>query len=453
MNQEPREEPCGTISETVASSESSAAGREGVLFDGGSRIVETSNQGQSSEVRANSSCGETYRNSNSCASACSLSREQQCSNPVSLNVSANQGAVDYVDNSAENGGLHIGSDPRDSNLDALLLENNTREETTIDDSGSASVPPVSDLLVTYLTRGEESVREALPSGLGLIMSNREHTGGEGSSLHIDIVSISSNILPAENVNTRSQETRGNDRRMFWDALSRRSSSRLSDSPGIFFSSDDNDDLGSHDRWLLDFNSEFYDWAGGDSNSFGSRIHSLNEQRRNSRSEIWQRLHRRRDENGRRTTFCSSGLHPDGTCSCDLFSTTDERSTRANLSRIVMLAEALFEVLDEIHRHPLSLALSMVSPPAPESVVDSFPLRSHKKADTAVTGDAIEQCHICLAEYEEDDKIRILPCHHEYHMSCVDKWLKEIHGVCPLCRGDVRQGRDDSSVSDLGIPSL
>ncbi|GAB4832740.1 hypothetical protein Ancab_006757 [Ancistrocladus abbreviatus] len=54
-----------------------------------------------------------------------------------------------------------------------------------------------------------------------------------------------------------------------------------------------------------------------------------------------------------------------------------------------------------------------------------------------------RCYICLAEYEEGDKIRILPCHHEYHMSCVDKWLKEIHGVCPLCRGSVceafRQG--------------
>lgn len=38
-----------------------------------------------------------------------------------------------------------------------------------------------------------------------------------------------------------------------------------------------------------------------------------------------------------------------------------------------------------------------------------------------------RCYICLSAYEECDKIRVLPCHHEFHLLCVDKWLKEIHG--------------------------
>lgn len=37
-----------------------------------------------------------------------------------------------------------------------------------------------------------------------------------------------------------------------------------------------------------------------------------------------------------------------------------------------------------------------------------------------------RCYICLVEYEEGDRMRILPCHHEFHKTCVDKWLKEIH---------------------------
>ncbi|XP_054807406.1 uncharacterized protein LOC129309740 isoform X1 [Prosopis cineraria] len=123
-----------------------------------------------------------------------------------------------------------------------------------------------------------------------------------------------------------------------------------------------------------------------------------------------------------------------------------------MSRIVLLAEALFGFLDELHRQPTPFSLSMASLPAAESVVDSFPLRCHKMVDTADGGSNTEQCYICLVEYEEGDKIRVLPCNHEFHMACVDKWLKEIHGICPLCRGNVSEGFTESSASDTQTSS-
>lgn len=42
------------------------------------------------------------------------------------------------------------------------------------------------------------------------------------------------------------------------------------------------------------------------------------------------------------------------------------------------------------------------------------------------GQMLCRCYICLVEYEEGESMRILPCHHEFHRSCIDKWLKEIH---------------------------
>ncbi|TYG59603.1 hypothetical protein ES288_D08G316400v1 [Gossypium darwinii] len=37
-----------------------------------------------------------------------------------------------------------------------------------------------------------------------------------------------------------------------------------------------------------------------------------------------------------------------------------------------------------------------------------------------------RCYICLLEYEEGDSMRIFACNHEFHRTCIDKWLKEVH---------------------------
>lgn len=51
---------------------------------------------------------------------------------------------------------------------------------------------------------------------------------------------------------------------------------------------------------------------------------------------------------------------------------------------------MLQVLDEIHRQPVSLSLSMVSLPAPESVVNSLPTKIHKKPMMDVGSDDVEQ---------------------------------------------------------------
>ncbi|CAD8076062.1 unnamed protein product [Paramecium sonneborni] len=48
-----------------------------------------------------------------------------------------------------------------------------------------------------------------------------------------------------------------------------------------------------------------------------------------------------------------------------------------------------------------------------------------------------ECAICMNEYEEKDKIAVLPCSnkHQFHSSCIRMWL-EVNTKCPLCRSDV-----------------
>ena len=45
----------------------------------------------------------------------------------------------------------------------------------------------------------------------------------------------------------------------------------------------------------------------------------------------------------------------------------------------------------------------------------------------------ETCSICLNDFQNDDEIRvILNCHHAFHVSCIDQWIKQ-RNICPNCK--------------------
>jgi hypothetical protein len=47
-----------------------------------------------------------------------------------------------------------------------------------------------------------------------------------------------------------------------------------------------------------------------------------------------------------------------------------------------------------------------------------------------------ECTVCLANFQEGERIRLLPCNHVFHSACIDEWLgRDAH--CPLCRFDLR----------------
>ncbi|KAM0929772.1 hypothetical protein ACQ4PT_001391 [Festuca glaucescens] len=297
------------------------------------------------------------------------------------------------------------------------------------DISLTSLTPVLPATSTASSVIGESILDATPSRADVPMVSGSIGQIGGSTLHDDMISIFSNDGPGHSRDSSSSESRRNHRMVIWDALSRRGSRGYLDS--------DTDDLGS--RWL-DLGDDLFGDEVEEARYFHRRRHGSVRVNQYSRSRI--REHRRTifdSGNGQSTAACPLGIHQIGRCTCDSFLVAEESSARASVSRIVMLTEALFEVLDEIHQQSSSLSLSMVSVQAPESVVNALPCKSYKKLETAQCSADLEQCHICLTEYEDGDQIRTLPCKHEFHLQCVDKWLKEVHRVCPLCRGDVCEG--------------
>jgi len=74
----------------------------------------------------------------------------------------------------------------------------------------------------------------------------------------------------------------------------------------------------------------------------------------------------------------------------------------------------------------------------------LPIHKFKK------GDPYECCAVCLEDYLDNDKLRVLPCAHAYHCKCIDPWLTKNRRVCPVCKRKVFTG--DERPSDLDTDS-
>jgi hypothetical protein len=53
---------------------------------------------------------------------------------------------------------------------------------------------------------------------------------------------------------------------------------------------------------------------------------------------------------------------------------------------------------------------------------------------------VQECCICLSQYEDEVEVREIQCGHHFHASCVDKWLR-INATCPLCKHNIIHGNN------------
>jgi len=47
-----------------------------------------------------------------------------------------------------------------------------------------------------------------------------------------------------------------------------------------------------------------------------------------------------------------------------------------------------------------------------------------------------ECPICLNDFKEKTRIKLLPCDHGFHPECIEPWIRQHNDSCPMCRETV-----------------
>ncbi|XP_073143931.1 E3 ubiquitin-protein ligase SIS3-like isoform X2 [Henckelia pumila] len=89
-------------------------------------------------------------------------------------------------------------------------------------------------------------------------------------------------------------------------------------------------------------------------------------------------------------------------------------------------------------------------PAQKEAVEALIQELPKFRLKAVPTDCSE-CPICLEEFHVGDEVRGLPCAHNFHVECIDKWLR-LNVKCPRCRCSVFPNLDLTSLSGIRADS-
>lgn len=66
-----------------------------------------------------------------------------------------------------------------------------------------------------------------------------------------------------------------------------------------------------------------------------------------------------------------------------------------------------------------------------------PAQSDHEANSATSSPNTQGCSICTDDFVAGQDQRVLPCDHRFHPECIDPWLLNVSGTCPLCRIDLR----------------
>ncbi|WOG95288.1 hypothetical protein DCAR_0414600 [Daucus carota subsp. sativus] len=96
-------------------------------------------------------------------------------------------------------------------------------------------------------------------------------------------------------------------------------------------------------------------------------------------------------------------------------------------------------------HP-GLYLTPTQREAVEALIQELPKFRLKAVPTDCS-----ECPICLEEFHVGNEVRGLPCAHNFHVECIDEWLR-LNVKCPRCRCSVFPNLDLSALSSIRADS-
>ncbi|XP_063792802.1 E3 ubiquitin-protein ligase ZSWIM2 [Pseudophryne corroboree] len=99
--------------------------------------------------------------------------------------------------------------------------------------------------------------------------------------------------------------------------------------------------------------------------------------------------------------------------------TEDANNGQNLPAILeeIMAQNRPAVLEAMHRQNVrSLQLNI----------------SFFQSTITAVDDATQSCVICLMQYQDGERVSVLPCSHKYHPRCISQWVAT-NSSCPVCR--------------------
>ena len=143
-------------------------------------------------------------------------------------------------------------------------------------------------------------------------------------------------------------------------------------------------------------------------------------------------------------------------SIEMISSFSTTTSAENLPMSIM--NMVRGVMEQVQMSPLSYtSMENVKVPLPRSYLRYMRSRKYtSKNDPSNNENNNEKpnekpnetitCSICLDDIQTNQRFRHLPCTHDFHKHCIDKWFEQ-NVKCPTCRQDIREVIDKLSTND------